>query len=222
MERKTKPDAAPARCRQLDLADDVKAEIESRNALAQYDAMIDLIDAALKGGVSFRLKPEHLQQMNAAATTDTVTCPGEFRDGGVEITNSDHVCAHPDHVLGLVNEMCDFVEKQWDQPAIRLAAFVLWRINAIHPFVDGNGRTARAISYIVLCLKLGCHLPGSMTIPAQMAANKQPYYEGLRHADAAFKNNLVDVSALELMLGTMLAIQLQQVIDVASGVAKPA
>jgi Fic family protein len=88
---------------------------------------------------------------------------------------------------------------------------VLWRINWIHPFADGNGRTARAVSYILLSIKLDSLLPGTKTIPDQIAADKKPYYAALETADAAWKQRRqVDVSELEQMLSGMLAGQLLQ------------
>lgn len=36
---------------------------------------------------------------------------------------------------------------------ITLASFVLWRLNWIHPFIDGNGRTAAVLCYFVLGVK---------------------------------------------------------------------
>jgi hypothetical protein len=40
----------------------------------------------------------------------------------------------------------------------------MWRTNWVHPFDDGNGRTARAASYLVLCVKLGYRLPGKKSL----------------------------------------------------------
>jgi fido (protein-threonine AMPylation protein) len=68
---------------------------------------------------------------------------------------------------------------------------------AHHPFTDGNGRTARAASYIVLCAHLGLRLPGSNTIPDQIAADKTPYYLALEAADAAAEQGHINVSQLE-------------------------
>ena len=48
---------------------------------------------------------------------------------------------------------------------VQLAAYVLWKLNQIHPFINGNGRTSRATCYFVLCLKSGGWLPGRNTLP---------------------------------------------------------
>jgi fido (protein-threonine AMPylation protein) len=51
---------------------------------------------------------------------------------------------------------------------------LMWRINWIHPFDDGNGRTARMASYAVLCVLLGYELPGTKAIFEQIAEHKTP------------------------------------------------
>jgi Fic family protein len=91
-------------------------------------------------------------------------------------------------------------------------------MNWIHPFADGNGRTARAVSYVVFCIKLDGLLPGTPTIPEQIAIDKKPYYKGLELADEAWRaTGEVDVSALENMLNNMLAAQLLNATKEAAG-----
>jgi Fic family protein len=99
-----------------------------------------------------------------------------------------------------------------------LAAFVLWRLNWIHPFTDGNGRTSRAASYLVLCCRIGWVLPGKRTIPDQIAENKLPYYQALEEADDAERSGQVDLTKTETMLSMMLARQLYAVHTDATGV----
>ena len=111
-----------------------------------------------------------------------------------------------------MTEMCDYVNKIWKRkPAMHLCSYVMWRLNWIHPFSDGNGRTTRAIAYVVLCAKLGYRLPGQVTVPELIAANKTPYYKALERADQAEKKNLVDVAAMEKLLSDLLAKQLVDV-----------
>lgn len=104
--------------------------------------------------------------------------------------------------------LCEYVNSNWNKSAVHLAAYVLWKMNWIHPFADGNGRTARAVSYVVLSVKLDSLLPGTPTIPEQIAINKIPYYEALERADEAWTSEKIDVSALEQLVGGMLAHQL--------------
>lgn len=113
--------------------------------------------------------------------------------------------------------MCEYVNGHWSSAsAVHLCAFVLWKLNWIHPFADGNGRTARAVSYVVLSIKLDSILPGTPTIPEQIADDKTPYYAALESADTAFKAGQIDVGDLERMLGAMLAKQLLNAAKAAS------
>ncbi len=92
----------------------------------------------------------------------------------------------------------------------------MWRINWIHPFAGGNGRTSRAVSYLVLLAKLGYALPGTRTIPDQIVDNRPPYYEALDAADLAWKRGNLDASKMEKLLSSLLAKQLVDVYHAAS------
>jgi Fic family protein len=117
----------------------------------------------------------------------------------------------------LVEHLCDYVIDNWERSPIHLAAFTLWRMNWIHPFVDGNGRTARATSFLVLCVRLGYRLPGTNTIPEQISHDKTPYYKALESADKADSEGKVDVSQMETLLETLLASQLVSIFHDAKG-----
>ena len=47
----------------------------------------------------------------------------------------------PDRVHGLLEDLCDFIGSE-DLPAVAQAALVHAQFETIHPFADGNGRTA--------------------------------------------------------------------------------
>jgi Fic family protein len=88
----------------------------------------------------------------------------------------------------------------------------------IHPFADGNGRTARAVSYLVLCMKMGGRIPGLRTIPDLIADKKQPYYDALEAADEIWvKEQRIDLAQLEELLGKLLGVQLVSALEQATG-----
>lgn len=89
----------------------------------------------------------------------------------------------------------------------------MWRTNWIHPFVNGNGRTSRAISYLVFSARLGYVVPGSPTIPDLIARDKQPYYRALEAADEADASAGIDLSAMQELLEAHLATQLLGVLQ---------
>jgi Fic family protein len=84
----------------------------------------------------------------------------------------------------------------------------MWKLNWIHPFTDGNGRTSRAVSYLILCLKMGYLLPGKLSIPDQISKDKSGYYKALEAADAAWETGRIDLSEMKELLGQGLARQL--------------
>lgn len=78
-----------------------------------------------------------------------------------------------------------FHEKWTEKSPIHLAAYVMWRLNWIYPFTDGHGRTFRAISCLVLCIRLRAWLPGRLTLPEQVEQERTPYCKALGAADDA-------------------------------------
>ena len=91
------------------------------------------------------------------------------------------------------------------------------RLNWIHPFADGNGRTSRILSYVVLSIRAGAIPPGTPTIPDQIVDNRAPYFAALDAADAAWRDGKIDVSKMEELLGALLAKQLAGFYQTAGG-----
>ena len=60
----------------------------------------------------------------------------------------------------------------------------------------------------MLCIHLGYELPGTKTIPEQIAEDKVPYYKALEAADASYKINKLELAELEALLEGCLASQL--------------
>jgi Fic family protein len=91
-----------------------------------------------------------------------------------------------------------------------LPAYVLWRLNWIHPFIEGNGRTARAACYYLICLRHGALLPGKKTVPERIREDRQPYYAALKAADQHWANGQFNVNALAEYLAGLLLAQLSE------------
>lgn len=134
---------------------------------------------------------------------------GNFRPAGVTIRGSKHAPVSGDDVPRYVEEMLEYILENWStRTAVHLASYAMWRLNWIHPFADGNGRTSRILSYMVLCGGLSHKLPGTRTIPEQISQNKAPYYKALEKADTAFKKGRIDVGQMERLLEGYLTNQL--------------
>lgn len=196
-----------------------KAEAEALNGLRQFDAGRAIIRDMLERG-SFKLRVSHLLSLQREALMGISSYAGNFRPAGVAIEGSQHAPPEAYVVPELIEEMCDYVNNRWDTAtAIHLAAYIMWRLNWIHPFADGNGRTSRTTSYVVLCIKLGSDLPGVPTIPDQIVENRKPYFDALDAADEAYRRGNVDVTKMEELLSGMLAKQLHGAYALAGGVA---
>jgi len=151
-------------------------------------------------------------QLHRVALEGLSSFAGNFRPAGVEIKGSKHEPIGAHQVPEYIEEMCDYINDNWEVVSgLHLASYAMWRLNWVHPFDDGNGRTARALSYLVLCIKLNCQLPGVNTIPEQISRDKKPYYEALEAADSAYKDGNIDLTNLENYLGGLLAEQLVSV-----------
>lgn len=197
-----------------------KAKLEAANALRQTEQVRQLI-MEIVDGRPFRLRPSTLLALNRSAIDGLDAYAGNWRPAGIEIGQSKHTPPGGHLVPELVEQLCDYVNENFDEKsAIHLASFVMWRLNWIHPFTDGNGRTSRAASYLVLCAKLGTFLPGTNTIPEQIVAQRLPYYEALEAADIEFDRDeqVTDstVQMMENLLGAMLAKQLRGAFDEAT------
>ena len=121
-------------------------------------------------------------------------------------------------VAELVEHMCDYVNDHWtEKTALHLAAYVMWRLNWIHPFAGGNGRTSRILSFVILSIKLGTILPGTPTYPQLIIRHRAEYEAALDAADEAWKVDVLDVSKMETLLESLLAQQLVKVHELAGG-----
>jgi Fic family protein len=191
---------------------DEKAAREAENGLRQAALALEVIRTFVKDRErEFRLRQGLLMQLHHAALAGIHIFAGTFRNGPAQIHGSHHEPPSAFMVSEEVAHMCEFVNENWNKSAVFLSSYVLWRLNWIHPFADGNGRTARALSYIVLSVRLDSLLPGTRTIPDFISADKTPYYDALESADLAWKETgAVDVSKVEALIEATLARQLLQ------------
>lgn len=207
--RRTRPDRAENLPR---LTDEEIEDLESQNVLEQFDRVIEIITDATENtnvSTSFQLRSSLLCELQQIAVKGLEPCPGTFRTNAVSIEGSSHVPPPADEVTRLVEDLCDYVNDNWlSANPIHLSAYAMWRINWIHPFTNGNGRTSRAIAYLILCMKVGYRIPGSPTVPDQIVQNKESYYHALEAADAAYHEDRIDTSDMESLFSDYLTKQL--------------
>jgi Fic family protein len=194
-----------------------KAEAEAANGLRQYDYAVQSVYAHLERQL-FRLRPSLIYAFHREALQGISGYAGLTRPGHVEIRGSKHEPVGAHRVQELVEDLCDYINSHWEAAsALHLAAYVMWRLNWIHPFADGNGRTSRVLSFFVLSMKVGAVLPGTPTLPELVIAHRHEYEDALDLADFAWKEGRIDVSAMEALIESLLAKQLANVYKMAGG-----
>ena len=130
---------------------------------------------------------------------------GQYRS--CDVTVGDFTPPEHYRVQPSMDTFVDMVNRRWETTdVVDLAEYVLWRLNYIHPFVNGNGRTARPICYFILCAKFKRLFPGPLTVPQLLQSEnyRQRYYDGLKAADAG------NHTLLRTLVGELFLIQIKQ------------
>ena len=184
-------------------------KIQEQNLLRQYDLLLNCIEIGIVKGIE-AFDKYTLWSLNAAAVANIAQFGGRYRRSPIYV--GDH---HPPHFEEVPDEMDRFfsvIHENWtviDHPTL-LPAFALWRLNWIHPFVEGNGRTARAACYYLICMKQMRLLGGKKIVPERIRENRKPYYAALQAADAHWDAGDFNVNDLADFLGELLKAQLRE------------
>ena len=181
--------------------------VQEQNLLRQYDLLSNCIEISIDRGAE-AFDNYTLWALNYAAVSNICEFGGRFRKEPIYVGN--HVPPHYNDVPNLMDRFVSFVHENWNvsNDPTTIAAYVLWRLNWIHPFIEGNGRTARAACYFVLCIKYGGLLPGKKIVPERIREDREPYYAALKAADNAWADGHFDVSELSAYLQRLLKQQL--------------
>ena len=200
-------------------------DIELLNYTTQVNIIECLVKFALYNlsspanlGKSFVPDDSCLRELHRAGTLFLLQRPGSYRAVGeeVEVFKDGAVIYSPpqsSNIPHVVTEFFQSLNDMWSlSDPLSIAAFALWRINWIHPFKNGNGRTARAFAYSCLCLKFGFVLPGTPTVIDLIMVNRPAYQAALAHADATLASSgKYDLAPMRTFLERLLVIQLSSV-----------
>ena len=140
------------------------------------------------------LTPESLQYIHQLIAYKTLDLPeeeGAFRTHNdiyvVDFTNSEVVHTPPDaaEIPVLIAQLCAFFNTDshtFIHPLIK-ACILHFMIGFIHPFADGNGRTARAVFYWYM-LKSGYWLTEYLSISRIIKETKKQYEKAFLYTEA--------------------------------------
>lgn len=100
---------------------------------------------------------------------------GRYRDGPVTV--GPYSPPDPLALPGLMQGFVAWLRGCQDHPVVR-AALLHLNLVAIHPFADGNGRTARVLSTLEL-IRSGVRAPELLSVETYLAAHRDEYFERL-------------------------------------------
>ena len=107
-----------------------------------------------------------------------------YRDGAVYVTGREGVVYTPpqaDAVPEMMRLLVAFIQKSELHPLLK-ACIAHFYFVYIHPFGDGNGRTARALSYMML-LQSGYDFFRYFSISGIIAEERGKYYRSMRNVE---------------------------------------
>ena len=155
----------------------LKDHIEATNHKEALDYLYDLVDHEKR--ITFS---QHLIKNLHQLVTQNIEkeWAGRYRNAPVRITGTSH---QPPDALDVPHLMDDLIRwvgnRQRKMHVVELAAILQHKFVYIHPFFDGNGRTARLIMNVLLLQK-------GYPLAIILKNDRKRYYRVLQEAD---KNN---------------------------------
>jgi Fic family protein len=162
---------------------EVSSDVTATEVLGNIDAMVYGIDAV---GPGDPITVDVLLEVHRRLLSGTrlEEYGGRFRDEQNWIGGSDYnpcsaafVPPPPEFVEGLMADLCAFSSTD-DLPAVAQAAIAHAQFETIHPFIDGNGRTGRALIHLIL-RRRGLAVRVLPPVSLVLATWAQSYIDGL-------------------------------------------
>jgi Fic family protein len=163
----------------------VERSPEDLREVANYVAALEHGMKRLKTlPLSLRLVRELHAKLMTGVRGDHAT-PGEFRRTqnwigrpGCTLADASFVPPPPDSLLEHLGPWEEFLHDEAIPPLVH-AALMHYQFEAIHPYLDGNGRVGRLLITLCLCARGVLHEP-LLYLSAFFEATRTDYYEGLR------------------------------------------
>jgi len=156
---------------------DAREILGMRAALEMADGIAADATVAVDQGVIRELHRRVLEGQNPLLT------PGEYRRGENRVGGADGEIIFTTPPSGdvpeLMRDLTDWMGEHASLPAPILAASVHLEFVAIHPFNDGNGRTARALGRLIL-VRGGYAFDGLVSLDALLDNQRRDYFAAIR------------------------------------------
>jgi Fic family protein len=199
--------------------------IEILNYLSQVNQIEAMVLYSLhrhpskKHGSTRHLNQKALKELHRTGTFLLLEKPGEYRQTDVHVFLANGTIIYepppPEKIEAHLESFFKKLGERWGSyEPVEAGAFTLWFINWVHPFKNGNGRSARAFCYATMAMRMGYVPPGEITVPELIKKtdeNDDEYQKGLRAADAGYgTSGEPNLAPLETLLDRLLAEQLEE------------
>jgi cell filamentation protein, protein adenylyltransferase len=171
---------------------DVAKKRDAQEAINLGEA-IKMVQEGVKEGAGYH-SPERLLSLHAVVLRDIDdTWGGRYREQRVMISGATHQPPDARLVPSLVERVMGAIARPADDvsPLVR-AVWAHWALARIHPFLDGNGRTARLWQDLIL-------FQGHLTCAIIRPSDRRDYLDALGDADEGDFNPLVQLVAMKVL-----------------------
>lgn len=167
----------------IDGEDPANTDRETWRAVVGYREAMDYI-LQRRQSPSFTISEDVLLAVHfMICQSDLRARPGQYRPGWVGVRDARtgevvHEGVDRDQLEPLIHELLAYVNEAEVESVFLRAAMTHLNLAMLHPFTDGNGRTARCIHTAVLASD-GIVAPPFSSIEEYIGLNQQQYYEVL-------------------------------------------
>ena len=169
-------EAKKTRLRLLAIAQSPPSEFASQTVSFVSQQNVDgLVSHCLTHeGRQLSLSADDVRSLHCMVVNRSVKRRGEFRRGSVFLGGDIFFPPSWKEVPALISEFCTYLNTEWEGGDVfHLGAYALWRLAAIHPFEDGNGRVARSLCFALMRVKDGRFRPCRFDRSKYVASVKQ-------------------------------------------------
>jgi Fic family protein len=167
---------------------DVVARDRDIQEVINYRKAMDFIEELRTQNQEPKINEDLIKKLHAITVSKILPVEkcGEFRGTGVVIKNNQtgQISFRPPEagsILPQISDLLAFIEnpKIQDIHPVLKSGIVHYELVRIHPFLDGNGRVARALSTLILFLE-GYDIRKFFSLEEYFDSNPTEYYEALQ------------------------------------------